>query len=73
MTKTISRSSQYEGVALINDPVHGYISFTVPYPDQPKEVTEKDIIDSGWGQRSGSALIFVITSFSLPGTHVAKM
>jgi len=51
MTKTISRSSQYEGVALINDPVHGYISFTVPYPDQPKEVTEKDIIDSAWGQR----------------------
>lgn len=51
MTKTISKSLQYEGVALISDPVHGYISFTVPYPDQPKEVTEKDLIDSGWGQR----------------------
>jgi HD superfamily phosphohydrolase len=51
MTKTTSKSSQYEGVALINDPVHGYISFTVPYPDQPKEITEKDLIDSAWVQR----------------------
>lgn len=51
MIKTISKSSQYEGVALINDPVHGYISFTVPYPDQPREMTEKDLIDSAWGQR----------------------
>jgi HD superfamily phosphohydrolase len=51
MTKTVSKSSQYEGMALINDPIHGYISFTVPYPDQPKEVTEKDLIDSPWVQR----------------------
>ena len=43
--------SPYEGLALIADPIHEYITFTVPYPDRPKEVTEKDLIDSAWLQR----------------------
>jgi HD superfamily phosphohydrolase len=42
----------YEGVALIADPIHGYITFTVPYSsDQIPEQTEKDLIDSPWVQR----------------------
>ena len=42
----------YEGVALIADPIHGYITFTVPYSSvQGSEQTEKDIIDSPWVQR----------------------
>jgi HD superfamily phosphohydrolase len=42
----------YDGSALIADPIHEYISFTVPYaiPD-PFERTEKDLIDSPWMQR----------------------
>ena len=42
----------YEGVALIADPIHGYITFTVPYSSTEKrEQTEKDLIDSTWVQR----------------------
>ena len=42
----------YEGVALIADPIHGYITFTVPYTStQVVEQTEKDLIDSPWVQR----------------------
>ncbi len=42
----------YDGSALIADPIHGYVSFTVPYssPDR-SEQTEKDLIDSPWVQR----------------------
>lgn len=44
--------SPYDGSALIADPIHQYISFTVPYtaPDG-SEQTEKDLIDSPWVQR----------------------
>lgn len=41
--------SEYEGTALIADPIHRYIQFTVP--QSKGEVTEKDIIDSAWVQR----------------------
>ncbi|MDP9132541.1 MAG: HD domain-containing protein [Nitrospirota bacterium] len=42
----------YDGSALIADPIHEYVSFTVPYatPDT-SERTEKDLIDSPWVQR----------------------
>ena len=45
-------SAPYDGSALIADPIHQYISFTVPYstPDH-SERTEKDLIDSPWVQR----------------------
>lgn len=43
--------SFYEGIALISDPIHGYISFTVPLPGSGSEATEKDLIDSPWMQR----------------------
>ncbi len=41
--------NEYEGTALIADPIHRYIQFTVP--QSKGEVTEKDIIDSPWVQR----------------------
>lgn len=42
----------FNGTALIADPIHEYISFTVPFsPPHPKEKTEKDLIDSPWMQR----------------------
>jgi len=40
----------YEGIALIADPIHDYISFTVPVTGKD-EATEKDLIDSAWMQR----------------------
>jgi uncharacterized protein len=51
--------SHYEGSALIADPIHEYISFTVPFAipagDKARaaqqEATEKDLIDSSWAQR----------------------
>ncbi|MDE2058125.1 MAG: HD domain-containing protein [candidate division NC10 bacterium] len=43
-------ASPYEGVALLADPIHGYIVFTVPTGNR-SERTEKEIIDSPWVQR----------------------
>src|SRR5574337_48871 len=43
-------ASPYEGVALLADPIHRYIVFTVPRDDR-SERTEKDVIDSSWVQR----------------------
>lgn len=45
------QNSPYEGRALIADPIHEYITFTVPYPNREKEFTEKNLIDSPWLQR----------------------
>src|SRR4029453_12235287 len=41
--------TEYEGTALIADPIHRYIQFTVPL--NKSEVTEKALIDSPWVQR----------------------
>jgi len=45
-------TAPYDGSALIADPIHEYITFTVPYtkPDATEQ-TEKDLIDSPWVQR----------------------
>jgi hypothetical protein len=51
--------SHYDGSALIADPIHEYITFTVPFAapakgaarGEPRETTEKDLIDSPWVQR----------------------
>src|SRR6201988_34901 len=40
---------EYEGTALIADPIHRYLQFTVP--QKKGEVTEKALIDSPWVQR----------------------
>ncbi|HKR80436.1 MAG TPA: metal-dependent phosphohydrolase, partial [Nitrospira sp.] len=49
---TRTPNAPYEGSALIADPIHKYVSFTVP-TDQAEsyERTEKDLIDSPWVQR----------------------
>ncbi len=41
----------YNGMALIADPIHQYILFTVPEGRSRKETTEQTIIDSPWMQR----------------------
>ncbi|MFQ5543135.1 MAG: HD domain-containing protein [Nitrospiria bacterium] len=45
-----SREYLYEGLALMADPIHNYIPFTVPF-GSTEETTEKDLIDSRWVQR----------------------
>jgi HD superfamily phosphohydrolase len=45
-------NAPYDGSALIADPIHQYVSFTVPFSiADPHERTEKDLIDSPWVQR----------------------
>ena len=41
----------YNGMALIADPIHQYILFTVPEDKSTNDTTEKTIIDSPWMQR----------------------
>jgi HD superfamily phosphohydrolase len=41
----------YDGMALIADPIHQYILFTVPEDKPVNETTEQTIIDSPWMQR----------------------
>ena len=43
----------YKGLALIADPIHEYLPFTVPLEPHGgmREVAEKDLIDSSWMQR----------------------
>ena len=46
------RPEQYQGAALLADPIHGYITFTVPREGTDgREATEKDLIDTPWVQR----------------------
>ena len=40
---------EFGGTALIADPIHRYIQFTVP--ETKGEITEKALIDSPWVQR----------------------
>ena len=46
----LGREARYEKLALVADPIHHYIPFTVPYGERD-ELTEKDLIDSPWVQR----------------------
>ena len=46
----MDREISFEKIALIADPIHNYIPFTVPCEGE-SEVTEKEIIDSPWVQR----------------------
>ncbi len=54
MKKTSAEQNIYDGLALIADPIHQYILFTVPKDKSAKsagEITEQHIIDSPWMQR----------------------
>ncbi len=45
------RHPMYDGIALLADPIYGYIQFTVPLGSPQDECTEKDLIDTAWMQR----------------------
>jgi len=51
MKKTSVQQNIYDGLALIADPIHQYILFTVPEGKSAAEMTEQTIIDSPWMQR----------------------
>ncbi|MFA5321205.1 MAG: HD domain-containing protein [Smithella sp.] len=52
MKKTdFAHQNIYNGMALIADPIHQYILFTVPENKSAGETTEQNIIDSPWMQR----------------------
>lgn len=51
-TRPSAAPPPYDGCALIADPIHDYVTFTVPFDRaDPTECTEKDLIDSPWVQR----------------------
>ena len=64
------RSSPFDGVSLLADPIHGYISLTVPFA-QPStgEQTEKDLIDSPWVQRLRYILQLQSAHWVYPGAE----
>lgn len=49
-TKSVNQNI-YNGMALIADPIHQYILFTIPENKSAEEITEQTIIDSPWLQR----------------------
>lgn len=60
----------FDGVSLLADPIHGYISITVPSTDpHPGEMTEKDVIDSPWVQRLRYILQLQSAHWVYPGAE----
>ncbi len=70
MQDTNNLHTPFDGIALIADPIHNYISITVPYdnPD-PSEMTEKDLIDSPWVQRLRFILQLQSAHWVYPGAE----
>lgn len=66
-------SSPFDGVSLLADPIHGYISITVPFA-HPKtsEQTEKDLIDSPWVQRLRYILQLQSAHWVYPGAEHSR-
>ena len=70
MLSTEPPSFPFDGVALLADPIHGYISFTVPYTHTATvEQTEKDLIDSPWVQRLRYILQLQSAHWVYPGAE----
>ncbi len=63
-------SKPFEGVALMADPIHGYVSFTVPFTSEKRqEQTEQDLIDSAWVQRLRYILQLQSARWVYPGAE----
>ncbi len=70
MTTSDPPSSPFDGVSLLADPIHGYISITVPYTQRRSaEQTEKDLIDSPWVQRLRYILQLQSAHWVYPGAE----
>ncbi len=64
--------TEYEGLSLLADPIHQYISLTVPTTSHPKETTEKDLIDSLWVQRLRSIYQLQSTRWVYPSAEHSR-
>ena len=63
----------YDGVALMADPIHGPIIFTVPFSSpEVLEQTEKDLIDSPWMQRLRSIYQLQSTRWVYPSAEHSR-
>ena len=70
MLPTEPSSSPFDGISLLADPIHGYISLTVPYTHATRvEQTEKDLIDSPWVQRLRYILQLQSAHWVYPGAE----
>jgi uncharacterized protein len=70
MTTSNPLLSPFDGVSLLADPIHGYISITVPYTQRHHdEQTEKDLIDSPWVQRLRYILQLQSAHWVYPGAE----
>ncbi len=65
-----SSAPPFDGVSLLADPIHGYISLTVPFTNTTtREQTEKDLIDSPWVQRLRYILQLQSAHWVYPGAE----
>jgi HD superfamily phosphohydrolase len=62
----------YDGLSLLSDPIHKYISFTVPTTSYPEETTEKDLIDTLWFQRLRSIYQLQSTRWVFPSAEHSR-
>ncbi len=70
MIPTEHSSLPFDGISLLADPIHGYISLTVPYTQfSYPEKTEKDLIDSPWVQRLRYILQLQSAHWVYPGAE----
>jgi len=66
----VTPPSPFDHVALMADPIHGYVSFTVPVPSHnPAEQTEQALIDSPWVQRLRYILQLQSARWVYPGAE----
>ncbi len=61
-------SLPYDGISLVSDPVHGYLSF-VDTPAHPSGYTERDLIDHPWVQRLRSIYQLQSARFVFPSAE----
>jgi len=64
--------TMYDGLSLLADPIHKYISLTVPTASYPEETTEKDLIDSLWVQRLRSIYQLQSTRWVYPSAEHSR-
>ena len=64
--------TEYDGLSLLADPIHQYISLTVPTSSYPEETTEKDLIDSLWVQRLRSIYQLQSTRWVYPSAEHSR-
>ncbi len=62
----------YDGLALLADPIHQYISLTVATASRQEETTEKDLIDSMWVQRLRSIYQLQSTRWVYPAAEHSR-